>query len=254
MHPLVNIAIAASRNAANLIIRYSDKISDLNITTKGKNDYCTEIDIKAERAIITSIHKAYPEHGIIAEESGIINPGADVVWIIDPLDGTKNYIHGFPFYAISIAIQVKGRVEHAVICDPIRQEIFTATRGSGARLNDKRLRVAQKTQLSEALISAGLSRYQGPELNLAKNLSIECAGFRRTGSASLDLAYVAAGRLDGYWGYGLNIWDFAAGVLLVQEAGGLCSDFQGGETFWEKGDIVTGNPKILKAMLQNLVF
>ncbi len=192
----------------------------------------------------------------MAEESGMQNDDAECIWIIDPLDGTRNYMHGFPFYAVSIAVRIKNRIEHAVIYDPIRHEFFSASRGRGARLNDRRLRVSGQTQLSAAMLGTGFSfhdevmakRY----LPTFQALFGQCAGVRGTGSAALDLAYVASGRLDGFWKYGLKPWDIAAGSLLIQEAGGLISDLQGGEGYMQHGDVVAGTPKVFKALLQTL--
>jgi len=253
MHPLLNIAINAARQASAIIVRYSDQLDRINITAKSAHDYSSEVDIKAEQAIIQTIHKAYPSHGIIAEETGNIDTSDECVWIIDPLDGTRNYLHGFPMYAVSIAVRIKNRLEHAVIYDPIRHECFTASRGSGARLNDHRLRVSKQTQLDGAMLGAGLPKNKAaatPEhLATVRNLFSQCTGIRRMGSAALDLAYVASGRLDACWAINLNLWDMAAGVLLVQEAGGLISDLNGRETHLSTGNIVAGTPKVFKALL-----
>ncbi|KTD21682.1 inositol monophosphatase family protein [Legionella londiniensis] len=256
MEPLLNIAISAARHAGEIIVRHIDQLDRIKITAKSEEDYFSEVDIKAEQAIIRTIHKAYPAHGIIAEESGIHNDNAETVWIIDPLDGTNNYLHGFPFYAVSIAVRIKNRIEHGVVFDPLRHECFAATRGRGARLNDYRIRVSKQTQLGSSLLGTGLSLRNSAAikryLSAFEALSGKCAGLRRTGAAALDLAYVASGRLDGFFEFGLNIWDIAAGALLIQEAGGLASDFQGGENYLKQGDIVTGTPKIFKTLLQSL--
>ncbi len=256
MQPLLNIAISAARQAGDIITRHLEQLEHLKITTKGRNDFVSDVDVKAEQAIINTIHKAYPDHGILAEESGVQNDDSDTVWIIDPLDGTHNYLHGFPFYAVSIAVKIKGRIEHAVVYDPLRHECFSATRGRGARLNDRRMRVSKQTVLSAALLGTGFS-FRDP--NLAKRylptfetMFGSCSGLRRTGSAVLDLAYVACGRLDGFWEFGLKPWDIAAGSLLIQEAGGLISDLQGGEEFMRLGDVVAGPPKVFKSLLQTL--
>lgn len=257
MQPLLNIAVSAARQAGDIINRHIEQIDHLKISSKGLNDFFSDVDIKAEQAIINTIHKAYPDHGIMAEESGMQNDDSESVWIIDPLDGTNNYLHGFPFYAVSIALRVKGRIEHAVVYDPLRHECFTASRGRGARLNDRRLRVSKQTQLSAAMLGTGFSfrdqalaqRY----LPTFQALFGKCGGMRRTGSAALDLAYVACGRLDGFWEFGLKPWDIAAGSLLIQEAGGLIGDLQGGEDYLRHGDVVAGTPKIFKALLQTLV-
>lgn len=253
MEPLLNIAISAARSAGDIILRHAEQLDRIKITAKGKNDYVSEVDLKAEQAILHTIHKAYPEHGIIAEESGAYREEAEYVWIIDPLDGTSNYLHGFPFYAVSIALRIKQRIEHAVIYDPLRHECFSASRGRGARLNDRRIRVSKQTQLASAMIGACFSSRQaslvGRYLPAYEALLAECQRLRRTGSVALDLAYVASGRLDGFWAFGLPIWDIAAGSLLVQEAGGLISDFKGGDAYLNEGDIVASAPKIFKSLL-----
>lgn len=257
MQPLLNIAITAARLAGDIIVRHLEQLDRIKITAKSSEEYFTEVDIKAEQAIIHTIHKAYPEHGIIAEESGIHNDNAESVWIIDPLDGTTNYMHGFPFFSVSIAHKVKNRIEHAVVYDPIRHECFSASRGRGAQMNDRRIRVSKQTQLNASLLGTGF-----PFRNVAlaqrflptfEALIGKCAGVRRTGSAALDLAYVASGRLDGFWEFGLRPWDIAAGSLLVKEAGGLISDLQGGEDYMKQGDVVAGTPKIFKSLLQTFM-
>jgi myo-inositol-1(or 4)-monophosphatase len=256
MQPLLNIAVSAARNAGDIIVRHMEQIDRLNITLKNSNEYFSEVDVKAEQAIIQTIHKAYPEHGIIAEESGVHAPDAESVWIIDPLDGTTNYLHGYPFFCVSIALKVKNRIEHGVVYDPLRHECFHASRGRGARLNDRRLRVSKQTLLAHALLGTGL-RIQNPNISTRYISSLQsligkCASVRKTGSAALDLAYLAAGRLDGFWEFGLRPWDIAAGTLLITEAGGLVSDMQGGESYLQQGDLVAGTPKVFKALLQTL--
>lgn len=256
MEPLLNIAVSAARQAGEIIIRYVDQIDRLKITAKNSYEFFSEVDIKAEQAIINTIHKAYPHHGILAEESGIQNADSESVWIIDPLDGTSNYVHGFPFFSVSIALKVKNRIEHGVIYDPIRHECFAASRGRGARLNDRRIRVSKQTQLSDALLGTGFhfknAQLAQRYLPTFEALFGKCAGVRRTGSAALDLAYVASGRLDGFWEFGLRPWDIAAGALMIREAGGLISDAQGGEDFLSQGDVVAGTPKVFKSLLQTL--
>jgi len=256
MQPLLNIAISAARQAGDIIVRHIEQLDRIQITAKSKEEYFCEVDIKAEQAIINAIHKAYPDHGIIAEESGIHNEGAESVWIIDPLDGTTNYLHGFPFYAVSIALRVKNRIEHGVVYDPLRHECFSASRGRGARLNDRRIRVSKQTQLKDAILGTGF-----PFKNVAASqrylptfeaLFGKCAGVRRTGAAALDLAYVASARLDGFWELGLRPWDIAAGALLIQEAGGLISDPMGGEDYLKHGNVIAGTPKVFKSLLQTL--
>lgn len=253
MHPMLNIAIRAARNAGNVIVRSMDKLDQIQIANKADNDYVSEVDQRAEQEIIRVIHKAYPDHAILAEESGNTS-GNDFQWIIDPLDGTTNYLHGFPQFAVSIALQHKNRLEQAVVYDPLRQELFTASRGSGAQLNDRRIRVSPRKDLEGALLGTGFPFRQKQNLDFFlatfKELFPRTAGIRRAGSAALDLAYVAAGRLDGFWEIGLNPWDMAAGALLIQEAGGLVSDLEGGNEFMKAGNIVCANPKLFKHILQ----
>jgi len=255
MHPTLNIAVRAARSAGNVIIRNLGKLESLTIHSKDRNDFVTEVDQKAEREIIGILRKAFPDHGILAEESGL-SEGNDFQWIIDPLDGTTNFLHGFPQFAVSIALRHKGRMEQGVIYDPLRQELFTATRGAGAMLNDRRIRVAKRDSLEGALLGTGFpfkaQQHLDAYLDMFRALFPRTAGIRRPGSAALDLAYVAAGRLDGFWEIGLNIWDMAAGVLLIQEAGGLSSDFVGGHNYLESGNIVAGNPKIFADMLKTI--
>jgi len=255
MHPILNIAVRAARNAGNVIVRYVNHVDSLNITTKGYNDFVSEVDRLAETEIISVLHKAYPDHGILAEEGG--EQGNNVYqWIIDPLDGTTNFLHGFPQFAVSIALQHNNKIEQAVVYDPLRQELFTASVGSGAFLNDRRIRVSKAKALEGTLIGTGFP-FKFPQhldayLAMFKTIHLQTAGIRRAGAASLDLAYTAAGRLDGFWEIGLKPWDMAAGVLLIQEAGGLVSDFSGGHEFLDTGNIVAGNPKVFKAIIQNL--
>jgi myo-inositol-1(or 4)-monophosphatase len=254
-NPIVNIAVRAARAAGNIIIRATDRLDTVQVSEKRPHDYVTEIDQQAEREIISIIRKAHPNHGILAEESGETPGNEDYIWIIDPLDGTRNFIHGFPQFAVSIAISYKGKIEHGVIYDPVRQELFTATRGRGAQLNDRRIRVSKRTQLEECLLGTGFphapTHLQSYTESLLTLLPI-CGDVRRAGAATLDLAYVACGRLDGFWEMGLKIWDVAAGSLMIKEAGGLVCDFHGSENYLQSGDIVAGNPKILKSLLQTL--
>ncbi|MCC6206681.1 MAG: inositol monophosphatase [Gammaproteobacteria bacterium] len=253
MNPALNIAIMAARKAGGVMLRYIDRISTLTVANKSRNDYVSEVDRLAEEEIIRVIRKAYPEHGILAEESGLRN-GNDYQWIIDPLDGTTNYLHGFPQFAVSIALSNRGKIEQGCIYDPLREELFTASRGSGAFLNDRRIRVSSAKSLEGTLLGTGFPFKQQQHLDayleMFKVLHRESAGIRRAGSAALDLAYVAAARLDGFWEIGLNPWDMAAGTLLIQEAGGMVSDFRGGDTYHQSGNIVGGNPKVFQAMLQ----
>ena len=255
MHPTLNIAVRAARNAGNIIVRAMEHIERLNITEKSENDFVTEVDNAAEKEIIRTIHNAYPSHAIMAEESGI-QGDSDFQWIIDPLDGTTNYLHGFPQFAVSIALKNKQTIEQAVVYDPLRQELFTASRGRGAHLNDRRIRVSSRRNLDGALLGTGFPFKQQQDLDVYletfKALFPMTAGIRRAGSAALDLAYVASGRLDGFWELGLNPWDIAAGALLIEEAGGFISDFSGNQNFMESGNVVAANPKIQKMML-NLI-
>ena len=255
MYPMLNTAIQAARQAGKLIIQYCDRIDTLTITQKGHNDFVTEVDKAAEEIIIRVLRKTYPNHQMIGEESGISKEGDnDYVWIIDPLDGTTNFIHNIPHFCISIALRYKNKLEQAVIYDPIRSEIFTASRGHGATLNERKIRISQCQKLEKALIGTGFP-FRDPEyfeeyFSMFKRIFPQTAGIRRLGSAALDLAYVAAGRLDGYFEANLKPWDMAAGVLLVKEAGGLISDYEAKENYLQTGNIVAANPKIFKALLK----
>jgi len=252
--PLVNIAIKAARAAGDVIIRALDRMDTVHISEKTPRDFVTDVDQQAEREIIAIIRKSHPNHAILAEESGK-TPGNDNVWIIDPLDGTRNFIHGFPHFAVSIAHSFKNKVEHGVVYDPVRQELFTASRGKGAQLNDRRIRVSQRARLEDCLLGTGCPH--DPSAMQAYIQSLETllplsGDIRRAGAAALDLAYVAAGRLDGFWEMDLKPWDIAAGALLVKEAGGLVCDFHSGEDYMTSGNIICANPKILKLLIQNL--
>ncbi len=255
MQPMLNIAVRAARNAGNIIIRYVERTDTLSIRSKGRNDFVTEVDQAAEQEIIHTLRKAYPNHGILAEESGT-RAGNDYLWIIDPLDGTTNFLHGFPVFAVSIALQYRGRLELAVVYDPMRQELFTGIRGSGARLDDRRIRVSRQSALDGALLGTGFPFREQARLDLYlrmfKALFIESSGIRRAGAAALDLAYVAAGRLDGFWEMGLQPWDMAAGALLIQEAGGIVTNLAGEPDFLDSGNILTGTPKIHSAIYKIL--
>lgn len=256
--PIINIALSAARRAGNIITRHLDKLDTLTIHDKNYHDFVSEVDLLAEQAIIETIHKAYPNHSILAEETGHID-GAEgdlVTWIVDPLDGTLNYIHGYPHFAVSIAVKIKNRLEYGLIYDPIRHEFFIASRGDGARVNDRRLRVSARKSLDDALLATGLASKtpHAAEQHLAilKELTNRSIPVRRGGSAALDLAYVAAGRLDGYWETGLKPWDMAAGALIIKEAGGLVSDFLGSEDYLAGGNIVAGNSYMLRLLLQTI--
>jgi len=255
MNPTLNIAVRAARSAGNVIIRNLGKLDTLAIHTKDRNDFVTEVDRQAEQEIIYILRKAFPNHGILAEESGL-QEGDEYQWIIDPLDGTTNFLHGFPQFAVSIAMRHKGRLEHGVIYDPLRQEIFSASRGDGAMLNDQRIRVTKRKTLEGSLLGTGFpfksQQHLEVYLEMFRALFPQTAGVRRAGSAALDLAYVAAGRLDGFWEIGLSIWDMAAGVLLIQEAGGLSGDFSGGHDHLDSGNIVAGNPKLFAEILKTI--
>jgi Archaeal fructose-1,6-bisphosphatase and related enzymes of inositol monophosphatase family len=255
MHPALNIAIRAARTAGSIITRYIDRVDTLSISEKDCNDFVTEVDRLAERAIIEVLRKAYPTHGIRAEESGV-HGSEETVWIIDPLDGTTNFIHGFPMFSVSIALQHRGCLEQAVIYDPMRQELFTASRGAAARLDERRIRVSRRQGLEGALLGTGFpfrtQRHLDTYLNMFRALLSSTAGIRRAGSAALDLAYVACGRLDGFWEIGLKEWDVAAGALLIQEAGGIVTDFAGDHDYLTTGNVIAATPRVHQAMLKTI--
>ncbi len=253
MHPMLNAAVKAARRAGNLINRASLDLDQIKVGLKQRNDFVTEVDRAAEAAIIETLREVYPSHAILAEESGD-SGGSEYQWVIDPLDGTTNFIHGFPQYAVSIALLHKGALTHAVVYDPNRNELFTASKGVGAFLNDRRIRVSRRVKLDEALIGTGfpyrMFEHADAYLGIFKEMTQRCAGVRRPGAASLDLAWVAAGRLDGFWEFGLSPWDMAAGALLILEAGGLVSDLAGEGNYLSTGNIVCGTPKIFGQVLQ----
>jgi myo-inositol-1(or 4)-monophosphatase len=250
---MVNIAVRAARNAGNVIVRALNQVDLLTVTEKSQNDFVSEVDNRAEQEIIRTIQKAYPDHAILAEESGSQGDN-EFQWIIDPLDGTTNFLHGFPQFAVSIAVTYRGKPEHAVVFDPMRQEIFSASRGRGAQVNDRRMRVSKRPSLKGALLGTGIPYRDDQDLDTylktLRALIPGTAGVRRPGSAALDLAYVAASRLDGFWEFGLKPWDMAGGVLLIQEAGGIVTDFKGTTDFFESGNVVAGNLKIHEEMLK----
>ncbi len=256
MHPMLTTAVKAARRAGHIISRASLDLSQLTVSSKQQSDYVTEVDRAAEAAILEIIREAYPSHSILAEESGSLGPESEYQWIIDPLDGTTNFIHGFPQYAISIGLAVKGVLNQAVVYDTNRNELFTASKGGGAFLNEKRLRVSKRTKLAEALIGTGFPyrsfKHIDAYLAIFRELTEKTSGLRRPGAASLDLAYVAAGRLDGFWEFGLSPWDMAAGALLISEAGGLVGDLSGEADYMAGGNIVAGTPKIFGQLLQVL--
>jgi myo-inositol-1(or 4)-monophosphatase len=263
MHPMLNIAVKAARRAGSIINRAALDRTQLEIRSKRANDFVTQVDKAAEAAIIEVIRQAFPDHAILAEESGALDgkrgaPGAqpDYRWIIDPLDGTTNFIHGFPQYCVSIALQHRGATAHGVIYDPSKNELFTASKGRGAFLDDRRIRVTKCASLKEALIGTGFPFKEMSRLDLyfkqLRELMKTSAGVRRAGAAALDLAYVAAGRLDGFWEMGLSAWDMAAGALMVQEAGGLVGDLAGEANYLESGDIAAATPKVFPPLLAAL--
>jgi myo-inositol-1(or 4)-monophosphatase len=254
MNPTTNIAVRAARQAGSVIMRSFNRLDTLTVAEKQANDFVSEVDRHAEQAIIDTIRRAYPQHAILAEESGKHGKEkADFQWVIDPLDGTTNYLHGFPQFAVSIALLHRGRLESAVVYDPVRDEMFTADRGAGTLLNDRRMRVSSRRGLSGALLGTGIpfrdQRFMDAYLGMLKALTRTTAGIRRPGSAALDFAYVAAGRLDGFWELGLSVWDFAAGALLVQEAGGTVSDIAGGSRHLETGNVIAGGVHLHREMV-----
>lgn len=251
---MLTIAIRAARAAGNIIIRHFGRADELIVDSKRRNDFVSEVDRNAEHEIIRIIKRAYPKHAFLAEESGRLGKHDEYEWIIDPLDGTTNFLHNFPQFAVSIALHKKGTPEIAVIYDPILQDLFTAVRGGGAFLNDKRIRVSNRRTLEGALLATGFPFSENEKIDqyllTLKPFMMEAAGIRRAGSAALDLAYVACGRCDGFWEFGLNSWDIAAGDLLVKEAGGFISDLKGGNQYLKTGDIICANPKLHPQMLE----
>lgn len=258
LHPMLNVAIKAARAAGAIINRAALDIESVRVSEKQSNDFATEVDQAAEKAIIETLLTAYPQHGILAEESGQQhgNADSDFVWIIDPLDGTTNFIHGFPVYCVSIALSVRGKIEQAVVYDPSRNDLFTATRGRGAFMNDRRIRVSKRIRMADCLLTTGFPFREGQNYEQFMQLFIEMmrctAGLRRPGSAALDLAYVAAGFSDGFFETGLQPWDVAAGSLLVQEAGGLIGNFTGEADFLHSQECMAASPKIYALMVQML--
>lgn len=256
MHPTLNIAVKAARKAGDIILRYHNQIDILTIENKAANDFVSEVDKAAEDAIIDELKYAFPTHSILGEENGEILGDANFQWIIDPLDGTTNYLHGFPQYAVSIALYENNEATHAVVYDPFKEEMFTASKGEGAYLNEQRIRTTNTDGFKDTLIGTGFP-FKAPQhldayLDMFKAIHPKVADIRRAGSAALDLAYLAAGRMDGFWEIELNIWDIAAGVLLVKEAGGFVGDFSGRDKYLETGNVVAGNEKVFKEILKTI--
>jgi len=250
LHPMINVAVKAARAAGNIINRAALDVESVRVSQKQVNDFVTEVDQASEKTIIETLLTAYPGHAIWAEESGKEHGAqdSDYVWIIDPLDGTTNFIHGLPIYCVSIALAVKGKIEQAVVYDPTRNDLFTATKGRGAYMNNRRIRVAKRTRLQECLISTGFP-YRFDDniqhyLSLLGDILPRTAGIRRPGAAALDLAYVAAGFTDGFFELGLQPWDVAAGALLITEAGGLVGNLSGEANFLEQRECLAANPRV----------
>jgi myo-inositol-1(or 4)-monophosphatase len=254
MHPLLNIGVRAARRAGELIVRHINQLDAIKVDSKGRNDYVSEVDRMAEEDIIRTVRRSYPDHAFLAEESGA-SGDAEFLWIIDPLDGTTNFLHGFPVFCVSIAVMQRGRLEHGVIYDPLRQELFTASRGTGAQVDGRKMRVSETRLLDTSLIGTGFPYGAGSEwldqyMGMLKAAMLATSGVRRPGAAALDLAYVAAGRLDGFWEIGLKPWDVAAGALMIQECGGLITDLRGGDGWQQSGNVLAGNPRIHDALLK----
>ncbi|NNF91737.1 MAG: inositol monophosphatase [Boseongicola sp.] len=252
MHALLNVAVMAARSAGDQLIRKMTNLDKLKVEKKGHNDFVSDADRAAERAVISTVQRHYPDHAFLAEESGVSGE-SDTVWIIDPLDGTTNYLHGFPVFCVSIAVEVKGKIEHAVVYDPLRQELFTASRGDGAQLDGRKIRVSRRDMLEKALIGTGFPFRQAetelePYLAMLGKIITHTSGVRRPGAAALDLCYVAAGRLDAFWETGLAPWDLAAGGLIIREAGGIVSGLDGSENYRQTGHVLCGTPKIYAAL------
>lgn len=256
MHPMLNIAVRAARAAGNVIARGFENRGDLLTEKKGENDFVTKIDKEAEHAIINKIQMSYPDHSFEGEEGGVIKGDEDFKWIIDPLDGTTNFIMGIPHFAVSIALLHKGRLDQAVVFDPIRGELFTASKGAGAQLNGFRIRTGSAKDLRSTILATAFPFKEkdttAKYMQSFNNIFAQCGDVRRCGSAALDLAYVAAGRYDGYWERGVKAWDVAAGELLVRESGGLATDFKGGNDPLNAGEIVAGNPRVVQSLVKHL--
>ncbi len=256
MHPIVNIAVSAAREAGRLIMRHFENLEHIEVESKSRHDFVSQVDRDAQHRIIQVIKKAYPDHAILAEEQDIheLDPNA-LTWIIDPLDGTTNYLRGIPQFAVSIAFMEKGLITHGVIFDPLKDELFSASRGQGAQFNRQRLKFKKAKPIEQCLIGTGIpfggnTTYLDAYLGMLKDICPQVSGIRRMGAASLDLAYVAAGRLDGFWEIGLKPWDMAAGILMIEEAGGYVTDFHGKADFLESGNVICGSPKIHPILLE----
>lgn len=254
---MLNIGIRAARAAGNVITRNMDRVDTLQIDQKARNDFVSEVDRSAEAEILRVLQKAYPDHSILGEESGLVGKdNADYQWVVDPLDGTTNFLHGYPYFSVSIALVHKNRLDQGIVYNPVSQELFTASRGEGAWLNNKRIRVSKVQHMEKALIGSSFPYRPGQNLAFYQEsvrlYTEQSGGIRRAGSAALDLAAVAAGRLDGLWMYGMQSWDVAAGALLVREAGGLLNDFNGKDDWMNGGELIAATPKIHHAMLQTM--
>ena len=256
MHPMLNIAVRAARRAGSVINRAALEGGGFEVRAKQRNDFVTKVDHAAEAAIIETVRKAYPDHAVLAEESGATPGQAVYQRIIDPLDGTTNFIHGVPQYCVSIAIRHRGALAHGVIYDPTKNELFTASKGRGAFLNDRRIRVSKCARLGDALVGTGFPFREVERIELytrqLKTMMQTAAGVRRAGAAALDLAYVACGRLDAFWEMGLSAWDMAAGALMILEAGGLVGDLRGDAGYLDSGEIACATPKVFSALLEAL--
>lgn len=256
MHPLLSTAVRCARSAGNVILKHLEQLDRIEIETKGRFDYVSEVDRLAEDKIIEHLTRTYPDHGIVAEESGSRGENNEYVWIIDPLDGTTNFLHAYPQFAVSIAVTRRGILEHAVVFNPLANELFVASRGQGAQLNNRRIRCSQTRTLEHSLLGTGFPVKRLDLLDIwlktFRAALPRCSGIRRSGSAAIDLANVAAGRLDGFWEFGLSSWDLAAGVLLVRESGGLVADVSGEQSYLQTGNIVAAGPKLFNQFL-NLI-
>lgn len=255
MHPLLNIAVKAARSSSKIIIKYFERLERIKITEKGRNDFVSEVDQLAEKEVINVIHEAYPQHAILGEESGAIGDD-EYTWIIDPIDGTVNYIHGYPHFSVSIAVRHRNKILCGLTYDPLYQEMYTAEYGCGAYCNNKRIRVSQHKQLNGSLLGIGFAhsneQYLKDYIATLSQIELFTSGIRRSGSSALDFAYVASGKLDGMWVFNLKPWDMAVGSLLVKEAGGMLSDFEGKDKYFETGNVIAGNPQVYKELLNSI--